>query len=219
MVFPIEAEPHVRRRALNLCQEHLRKIVEVVRKTVQIIDAFMANDVNSVFHLYDEIQRLSDEAANSKRAVSQEIIETGAILLNREDFLRFTFITSEIPELCKGISFRVLAIVERKWEIPSEIKKGIADLSSAMFNTMMRFRDAVFALSYGSPQIYEKAKEVELAEREADNLYRKLEISILEHKMDLPRILIVRDLIRLLEDTTDKIEDASDATRILALAL
>lgn len=219
MVFPIEDEPRIKRRALNLCQEHLRKIVEVVRKTVQMIDAFITNDINSISHLYDEVQRLSEDVANSKRIISQEIIEAGAILINREDFLRFTFITSEIPELCKGVSFRILAIVEHKWDLPQDIKRGISELSSAMFNAMMRLRDTVFALNYGSPQILERAREVEVAEKEVDNIYRRLEISLLEHEMDIPKMLIARDLIKLLEDTTDKIEDASDAARILALAL
>jgi predicted phosphate transport protein (TIGR00153 family) len=219
VVFPIEAEPRAKRRALNLCQEHLRKVIEVVRKTVQIIDAFSTDDSDSVIRLYDEVQKISDEIADSKRAVTQELIEVGAILLNREDFLRFTFIASEISELCKGVAFRILTIVERKWDIPPDIKKGIAELSSATFNAMMRLRDTVFALGYGSPQVSEKAKEVELSEREVDNLYRKLEILVLERNMEMSKTLLTRDVIRLLEDTADKIEDASDATRILALVL
>ncbi|MBS7649191.1 DUF47 family protein [Candidatus Bathyarchaeota archaeon] len=219
MVFPIEAEPRAKRRALNLCQDHLRKVIEVARKTAQIVDAFVAHDKDSVTHLYEDVQRLSDEVADSKRVVTQELISIGAILLNREDFLRFIYVTSELAELYKGISFRILAIIERKWDIPSDIKKGIAELSGAVFNAMMRLRDTVFALNYGSPQISEKAKDVENAEREVDNLYRRLEISLLERNMDLSRMLLTRDVIQLLEDTADKIEDASDATRILALAL
>ncbi|MEM1530096.1 MAG: DUF47 family protein [Candidatus Bathyarchaeia archaeon] len=219
MVFPIEAEPRAKRRALNLCQDHLRKVIEVARKTAQIIDAFLNNDASSVMHLYEEVQRLSDEVAESKRMIAQELIEIGAILLNREDFLRFTYVTSEIAELYKGVSFRILAMIERKWDIPLDIKKGIAELSSTVFNAMMRLRDVVFALNYGSPQISEKAKDVEMTEREVDNLYRRLEILLLERGIDMPRTLLARDVIQLLEDTADKIEDASDATRILALAL
>jgi len=219
LVFPIEAEPRAKRRALNLCQDHLRKVIEVARKTAQIIDAFLNNDASSVMHLYEEVQRLSDEVAESKRMIAQELIEIGAILLNREDFLRFTYVTSEIAELYKGVSFRILAMIERKWDIPLDIKKGIAELSSTVFNAMMRLRDVVFALNYGSPQISEKAKDVEMTEREVDNLYRRLEILLLERGIDMPRTLLARDVIQLLEDTADKIEDASDATRILALAL
>ena len=100
-----------------------------------------------------------------------------------------------------------------------DIKRGIAELSEAVFNAMIKLREVVMALNYGSPQISERAKNVEVAERAVDNLYRKLEILILDRNMDVSRTLLSRDVIQLLEDTADKIEDASDAARILALAL
>lgn len=219
MVFPIEAEPRAKRRALSLCQDHLRKVIEVVRKTTQIVDAFVANDLNAATRLYEEVQKISDDIADSKRMITHELINIGAILINRDDFLRFTYVISEIAELCKGISFRILAIIERKWDVPPDIKGGIAELSEAVFNTMMKLREAVFALNYGSPQIANRAKDVEVSEREVDNLYRKLELMVLERKMDISKMLLIRDVIQMLEDTADKIEDASDAARILVLAL
>jgi len=219
LVFPVEAEPRAKRRALNLCQDHLRRVMEIARKTTQIIDAFVTGNTDPVMELYEDVQKISDEVADSKRMVAQELIEIGAILLNREDFLRFTYLTSEIAELYKGVSFRILAMIERKWDIPTDIKRGIAELSEAVFNAMIKLREVVMALNYGSPQISERAKNVEVAERAVDNLYRKLEILILDRNMDVSRTLLSRDVIQLLEDTADKIEDASDAARILALAL
>ncbi len=219
MVFPVEAEPRAKRRALNLCQDHLRRVMEVARKTTQIIDAFVTGNTEPIAELYEDLQKISDEVDDSKRMVAQELIEIGAILLNREDFLRFTYLVSEIAELFKGVSFRILAMIERKWDIPEDIKKSIAELSDAVFDAMIKLREVVMALNYGSPQISERAKNVEVAERVVDNLYRKLEILILDRKMDISRTLLSRDVIQLLEETADKIEDASDAARILALAL
>ncbi len=219
LVFPVEAEPRAKRRALNLCQDHLRRVMEVARKTTQIIDAFVTGNTDPVTELYNDVLKISDEVADSKRMVAQELIEIGAILLNREDFLRFTYLTSEIAELYKGVSFRILAMIERRWDIPADIKRGIAELSEAVFDAMIKLREVVMALNYGSPQISERAKNVEVAERAVDNLYRRLEMLILDRSMDISRTLLSRDVIQLLEDTADKIEDASDAARILALAL
>ena len=219
LVFPVEAEPRAKRRALNLCQDHLRRVMEVARKTTQIIDAFVTGNTDPVTELYNDVLKISDEVADSKRMVAQELIEIGAILLNREDFLRFTYLTSEIAELYKGVSFRILAMIERRWDIPADIKRGIAELSEAVFDAMIKLREVVMALNYGSPQISERAKNVEVAERAVDNLYRRLEMLILDRSMDVSRTLLSRDVIQLLEDTADKIEDASDAARILALAL
>ena len=218
-MLPMEAEPRAKRRALSLCQDHLRKVIEVARKTIQMIDAFIAGDETSITRLHDEIEKLGEEVMDSKRNVTRDLVEIGAILLNREDFLRFTYVISEIADLYKGISFRLLVMFERKWSLPQIIKEGIAELSEAVFTAMMKLREAVFILGYSSPQIFEKAREVEVAEKRVDNIYRKLEILLLEQDLNVSTMLLVRDVIQLLEDTADKIEDASDAVRILALAI
>ena len=110
MVLPIEAEHRAKRRALRLCQDHLRKVMNVYRKAMQLINAFVDGDHNSMGGLYKEVLELSGEVDDSKRMVVQELVEIGAILLNREDFLRFTDLISEISDFCKGIAFRVLQL-------------------------------------------------------------------------------------------------------------
>ncbi len=219
MVFPTEAEPRAKRRALTLCQEHLRKVIDITRKTTQIIDSYVDNDKSIVKQLYADVQGLGDAVDDSKRSVAQELAEIGAILLNREDFLRFTDVTSEIADLCKGISFRILEMMEHRWEVASDLKKGIAELSGAVFDAISKLRETVLTLNYGSPKIAERARDVEIAERTVDNLYRTLEIKTLESNLKINSMLLVRDIIQLLENTADKIEDAADAARMLAFII
>lgn len=218
-MLPMEAEPRAKRRALSLCQEHLRKVIEVTRKTIQMIDAFIAGDEALITRLHDEIEKLGDEVMDSKRDVTRDLVEIGAVLLNREDFLRFAYVTSEIADLYKGISFRLLVMFKRKWALPQIIKDGIVELSEAVFSAVMKLREAVFILGYSSSQIFEKAREVEVAEKQVDNIYRRLEILLLEQDLNISTMLLARDVIQLLEDAADKIEDASDAVRILALSI
>ncbi len=189
------------------------------RKTTQLMDAFMRNDSPSLKQLHGEVQELGDGVDDSKRAVAQELVEVGAILLNREDFLRFTDVTSEIADFCKGIAFRISEMMEREWDVPAHLKKGMVDLASAVFEAVSRLRDTFLMLNYGSPKVLEKARDVEVAERNVDNLYRELEVTVLNSNLDVPTLFLMRDVIQFLEDTADKIEDASDAARILAFAI
>jgi len=193
--------------------------MNIYRKTVQMTDAYLKNDKSSLQQLYKEVQDLGDEVDDSKRAVAQELVEIGAILISREDFLRFTDVTSEISDFCKGIAFRIYQMVEKGYEVPLNLLQGIVDLAGAVSDTASMLRDTFLMLNYGSPKVLEKAKDVEIAERKVDDRYRSLEIAILESKLDIQTLLLMRDIIQLLEDTADKIEDASDAARILAFAL
>jgi len=219
MVFSTETEQRVKVRALSVSQDHLRKVVEIARKVTLLVDGFVKGDEDSVRNLYGEIQLLGDEIDEAKRRVARELVEIGAILMNREDFLRFTDLTSEVADFCKGIAFRLLEIMERKWEVPSEIKDGLSKLTDAVFNTVLKLRETLLILNYGSSKVLEKARNVEVAEKHVDDLYRTLEIEVLDSKMKTPTLLLIRDVIQLLEDTADKVEDAADAARILAFSI
>jgi predicted phosphate transport protein (TIGR00153 family) len=219
LVLPAETEERVKRRALNVCQDHLRKVLDLTRKVPQMIDYFMKNDKEHARLLFNEIRGGEDEVDKARRLVSQELAEIGAILLSREDFLRFTNLTSEIADFSEGIAFRLVEITEHNWNVPMDIKKELLKLSESVFDTVLKLREMVMVLNYGSAKTMEKAKEVEIAERNVDAIYRELEIKLLSSKMDFPALILLRDVLQLLEDSADKAEDAADAARILSFMM
>jgi predicted phosphate transport protein (TIGR00153 family) len=219
LVLPAETEERVKRRALNVCQDHVRKVLDLTRKVPQMIDYFMKNDKDRAAQLFNEVTGGEAEVDKARRLVSQELAEIGAILLSREDFLRFTNLTSEIADFSEGIAFRLVEIMQHNWNVPMDIKKDLLKLSEAVFETVLKLREMVMALNYGSTKTMEKARDVEIAEQNVDALYRDLEIKLLSSKMDFPALILLRDVLQLLEDSADKAEDASDAARILSFMM
>jgi predicted phosphate transport protein (TIGR00153 family) len=219
MVFPVETQERVKRRALSVCQDHLRKVMEITRKVSQILDCFVNEDKNLARELFNEIKGLEEKVDVARRVVAQELAEIGAILISREDFLRFTNLTSEIADFCGGIAFRLIQIIERGWKVPSDIKDGLIKLSEATFQTVSKLRETALTLTYGSAKALEKAREVEVAERIVDDLYRELEMKIINSQLEIHVLLLLRDITLFLEDAADKAEDAADVARILAFAM
>jgi len=218
-VLPAETEERVKRRALNVCQDHLRKVLDLTRKVPQIVDCFVKNDKERAKQLFNEIRSSEDEVDNARRLVSQELAEIGAILLSREDFLRFTNLTSEIADFSEGIAFRLVEIMEHNWNVPMDIKRDLLKLSETVLEAVLKLRETAMVLTYGSSKAMEKAKDVEVAERAVDELYRELEIKLLNSKLDFPALILLRDVLQLLEDSADKAEDAADAARILSFIM
>jgi len=219
LVLPAETEERVKRRALNVCQDHLRKVLDVTRKVPQVIDCFLRNDKEKARQLFNEIRGGEDEVDKARRLVSQELAEIGAILLSREDFLRFTNLTSEIADFSEGIAFRILEIMDHNWNVPGDIKKDLLRLSETVFEAVLKLRETIMVLTYGSAKAMEKAKDVEVAERAVDEIYRELEIKLISSKMEFPALILLRDVLQLLEDSADKAEDAADAARILSFIM
>lgn len=219
MVLPAETEQRVKRRALTACQDNLRKVVDVTRKIPQMVEHFLNGDKVSARQLFSEIRKGEEEVLKARRMVSQELAEIGAILISREDFLRFTNLSSEIADFSEGIAYYLIEIMEHNWNVPNDIKKDLLKLSEAVFDAVLKLRETMMVLSYGSTKTLEKAKEVEIAERIVDDLYRELAIKVLNCKLDLPVLLLLRDILQLLENSADKAEDAADTARILSFIM
>ncbi len=218
-MLPAETEQRVKQWAFDVCQDHLRKVLALTRKVPQVAVCFTENNKGEAKQLLNEIKSDRDEVDKARRLVSQELAEIGAVLLSREDFLRFTSLTSEIADFSEGIVFRLVAIMERRWKVPMDMKKNLLRLSEAVFETILRLREAVIVLKYGSAKTMEKAKDVEIAEHNVDTIYNNLQFRLLTSKIDLPALLLLKDVLQLLEDSADKAQDAADATRILSFIM
>ena len=219
MVLPAETEERVKRRALNACQDNLRKVVDVSRKIPQLVEYFASGDKENARKLFSEIRTGEEEVIKARRMVSQELAEIGAILIAREDFLRFTNLSSEIADFSEGIAYYLVEIMEHNWVISPDIKKDLLKLSLAVLDSVLKLRETMMVLNYGSQKTLERAKDVEIAERIVDEQYRALTIKVLSSKLDVPVLMLLRDVLQLLENSADKAEDAADAARMLSFIM
>ena len=219
MVFPVETEERVKRKALDVSRDHLREVVDISRKISQLVSAFVEGDKDAAQELFDDIKKHQISVDAAHRNVSRELAEIGAILMSREDFLRFTNLTTDIADYCEGIAFRLLQIMERGWKVSDKIKEDLVKLSDAVFDTISKLRETAMTLNYGTTKALEKAREVDSAERVVDDIYRQLEVDVIDSKMEFPPMFLLWTVIQHLEDAADKAKDASDVARILALTV
>jgi uncharacterized protein len=219
MVLPSETEERVKRRALNACQDNLRKVVDVSRKIPQLAEYFASGDRENAKKLLTEIRTGEEEVIKARRIVNQELAEIGAILFAREDFLRFTNLSSEIADFSEGIAYYIVEIMEHNWVISADIKKDVQKLSLAVLDSVLKLRETLMVLNYGPHKTSERAKDVEIAERIVDDQFRALTIKVLSSKLDVSVLLLLREVLQLLENSADKAEDAADAARMLSLIM
>ena len=219
MVLPSETEERVKRRALNACQDNLRKVVDVSRKIPQLVEYFASGDKENARKLFSEIRAGEEEVIKARRMVSQELAEIGAILIAREDFLRFTNLSSEIADFSEGIANYLVQIMEHNWVIPPDVKKDLLKLSLAVLDSVLKLRETLMVLNYGPQKTLERAKDVEIAERIVDDVYRSLTIKVITSKIEVPVLLLLRDVLQLLENSADKAEDAADAARTISFIM
>ena len=219
MVLPAETEERVKRRALTACQDNLRKVVDVTRKIPQLVEFFASGDKENARKLFSEIRTGEEEVIKARRMVSKELAEIGAILIAREDFLRFTNLSSEIADFSEGIAYYLVEIMEHNWIISPDVKKDLLKLSLAVLDSVLKLRETMMVLNYGSQKTLERAKDVEISERIVDDQYRALTIKVLSSKLEVPVLMLLRDILQLMENSADKAEDAADAASMLSFVM
>ena len=220
LAFPRENEGQIRRMVLDICQDHVRKVLDAVRELSSMIFDFASssNSENMDNHLA-QIKRLKEEATEQKRILLNELAETGMLLINREDFLRLTIQIDEIVDLCEGAGYRLATITRKKMKVKQDLAESLSNLSKNVLKTMTNLRETILSLTYSRAKALEMAKSVEIAEYAVDEMFREVEMEIIDAKLDLGTTLLLRDLAQFLEDIADKAEDAIDATRVLALGV
>ena len=67
MVLPSETEERVKRRALNVCNDNLRKVVDVSRKIPQLVEYFASGDKENARKLLSEIKIGEEEVVKARR--------------------------------------------------------------------------------------------------------------------------------------------------------
>jgi uncharacterized protein Yka (UPF0111/DUF47 family) len=168
--------------------------------------------------LFGEIKTGEEEVIKARRMVSQELAEIGAVLIAREDFLRFTNLSSEIADFSEGIAYYLIEIMEHNWVISPDVKKDLLKLSLAVLDSVLKLRETMMVLNYGPQKTLERAKDG-IAERIVDDQYRALTIKVLSGKLDVPVLMLLRDVLQLLENSADKAEDAADAARTISFIM
>jgi len=124
-----------------------------------------------------------------------------------------------MADLAEGVSYRLKELASRKAKVPKEVSSDLVNLADAVLNSALRLREVIISLSYDSSKVEELAKNVESSERIVDTLYRSTETRIVFFdKIDIPVVIVLRDVANLLEEIADKTEDAADSARILALS-
>lgn len=217
MTFPVETEATIRRRILDICREQTRNVVEITRELVLMTDSVTEGKGRDAKDHYGNMLKIIDEFDNTKKKLLEEVASMGTLLTSREDFIRLIFRISEIADYAQGIGFRLSAVIERSWKMDKKYMKRLSDLIALVLEEMSKIRETIMSLGFNPTKAMELSRGVEDTEKKVDTAYRSLDLEILDEKMPLRSILLVRDIGAHMENMADLGVDVVDLIRVIAL--
>ncbi len=217
MVFPIESEDRTLRNLLMLCQDNARLVVEAYRKSLTLFDFMTKGKPVGNANPLTDIQKIIDDSYRVKASTVKELSEIGGILVSRDDFLRLSSSFSGMMDSIEVITMRLVEVKARDWKLSKSQAEGMGAMADLGFDALTKLRDSIMSLGFNSEKATSFAKDIDTIEKKLDLLYIKVDLDIVTGNGDIASMLILRDVARELERLGDKVHEASDLVRILAL--
>jgi uncharacterized protein Yka (UPF0111/DUF47 family) len=200
-----------------LCQDNARLVVEAYRKSLILFDYMTKGKAVGNANPLADVQKIIDDSYKVKASTVKELSEIGGILVSRDDFLRLSSSFSGMMDSIEVITMRLTEVKARDWKLSKTQAEGMGAMADLGFDALTKLRDSIMSLGFNSEKATSFAKDIDTIEKKLDLLYIKEDLDIVTGKGDIASILILRDVARELERLGDKVHDASDLVRILAM--
>ena len=216
MVFPVESEDRTMRNLLMLCQDHARLIVEAYRKILALTDDLIKEENKTEVHIED-IRNIMNESVTIKGSLIKELHDIGGVLVTREDFYRLNSKFGDIMDHINSISLRIQSMSEKQFKVPGSAREGLLKITDIAFDSLLKLREGIMSMGFNSEKAIAFTREIDDLERKMDALFVRVEILIITSGVEIPTILILKDIVSIIESMVDAVRDASDLIRIIAL--
>jgi predicted phosphate transport protein (TIGR00153 family) len=206
----------VRRVVLMLAKDHTRKSLMAVKTLAQILEQIRngVRDEQAFNSKYAEILKIDEECKELRLQAERKVLEAGALLAERGEYIRFLGCIDRIPDRIEGAAYRLLALT--KISYPSERVAGaIQEILEHMRDSVESLNRAITALEMDSAQGHKLLKEVSEKEQETDEVFRRVTVDLLRTEVPLPQLLLSREIIDMLESVADTAEEAANVLAVL----
>jgi len=209
---------------LSMAEEHsilqdARKHVEVTYKTVtyfaEAIKAFIQGNLNAKIAAIENVRKSEHEADLLRTKMVNELAEGVFLPPDREDLMHFVKTLDKIADWTNGAA-RILGFIEQK--IPDNILKNISTATEIIVSSITMLKEGIEALTKNDlKKALKDCEEVDRLEHNADDQKKILIESIIHTKLEPTSLLMCYQLAEYLEGVTDKIEDAADLIKVIAI--
>jgi predicted phosphate transport protein (TIGR00153 family) len=196
-------------------QKHVEEIYKTVTCFADAIKAFIAGDNEAKVIAIENVRKGEHQADIFRSKMVRELSEGIFLPPDREDLMHFVKTLDKIADWTNGAA-RILGFIEQK--MPEDILKNISAATDLIFSSISMLKEAIHALAKNDlKKALSSCEEVDRLEHEADDQKKILIGSIIHTKLEPTSLLLSYQLAEYLEGVTDKIEDAADFVKVVAI--
>lgn len=208
------------RKALELCSDHMEKIVETTGLMREVVRCFTSSEKN-IDKKKEAVLNREKDADKVKKEILEELSRGNYPPLNREMIVRFCMTVDDIGDNARAAAAK-LTFVDPE-SVDKNVKDGLSHLSEKAYKSACALKE-VFSvmLREDIEKSIERTHDVESLEEEADS-FRAEELTpeLVEwaNRLKEPGTSgLVKEIEANIEEVLDRAEDSADIMREIAIS-
>jgi len=200
---------------LKDAQKHVEETYKTVSYFAEAVEAFIKGDLSAKTTAIEKV-RESEHLADLLRSKMVNELSEGLLLPpDREDLMHFVKSLDRIADWTNGAA-RLMGFIEQK--LPDDVLKNISEGTGLIFNSISKLKEGIEALTKNDlKKAIQYCEDVDHLEHEADDVKKAFIGSLIHAKLEPVVFFLCYQLAEYLEGVTDKIEDAADFVKVIAI--
>jgi uncharacterized protein len=200
---------------LKDAQKHVEETYKTVTYFADAVKAFTVGDINAKTAAIENVRESEHQADILRSKMVSELSESLLLPPDREDLMHFVKTLDKIADWTNGAA-RILGFIEQK--LPESVLKNISSATELIVTSISKLKEAIQAIAKNDlKKALLDCEEVDRIEHQADDQKKLLIEAIIHVKLEPISLLLSYQLAEYLEGVTDKIEDAADFIKVLAI--
>jgi len=200
---------------LKDAEKHVEETYMTVTYFAESIKAFIKGDMSAKTAAIENVRESEHRADVLRSKMVNELSEGLLLPPDREDLMHFVKSLDRIADWTNGAA-RLVAFIEEK--LPENILGNISAGTDLIVSSIAKLKEGIQAIVKNDlKKAVADCEDVDRIEHEADDQKRLLIESIIHAKLTPATLLLCYQLAEYLEGVTDKIEDAADFVKVIAI--
>jgi len=213
-----EGETQARRRTVVVLQDEMRRVLDAARVLLEEFNGLTKGDKTEVSAALERVRQAEADVMTLRSALIRELSQVGTLLVNREDILRAAFAVEGIFGHINGVAFK-LSQLPKSSAKNKKYRDAILDLLGLLIDGISKLNESIRALSLNPEQSIQMSAQVQQIESSIDSNYREVVAMVMRTATNVKELITVKEVVEAIEDCSDAMLDAADASTILALGM
>ena len=204
---------------LELCRQHMSKIVETVNLMGENVHAFCDMNAKRAEDAFKRVFKVEREADDIKRRILDELSKGIFHPINRDEIIRLVLTADDIATNAKAATRRLRLIPPRK--LDKRLKGRLREFSDTLLEIAKLLGKSFEALPKEPREARKLADEVERLEERIDDFRMESmmpEVVAWGDRSGKPGLsMMMKDVIDNMENVADRCEDVADVIRGIAI--